>query len=159
MKTVIIEERERIESIILRSEVCFVGMTDLEGNPYVIPMNFGYSDGSIYLHSAPEGEKLEMLEKNNRVCITFSVGHELVYQHPTMACSYSMRSESAQCKGTVHFLETSDEKLQALNIIMKQYSDREFKYSEPSVRNVKVWQVEVQQMTGKVFGLRPNEQP
>ena len=159
MKTIVIEEKERIESIISRSEVCFVGITDLEGNPYVIPMNFGYSDGSIYLHSAPEGEKLEMLAKNNHVCITFSVGHELVYQHPTMACSYSMRSESAQCKGTVGFIEDLTEKRQALDIIMKHYSDREFSYSEPSLRNVQVWQVVVTHMSGKVFGLRPNEQP
>jgi len=27
------------------------------------------------------------------------------------------------------------------------------------VRNVKVWQVPIEQMTGKVFGLRANEKP
>ena len=62
-------------------------------------MNFGYENGIIYLHSGPEGSKLEMLEHNNNVCITFSVGHKLVYQHEKVACSYSMRSESAMCRG------------------------------------------------------------
>ena len=95
MKTVIIEDKQRIESIILHCDACFVGITDLEGNPYVIPMNFGYENGTLYLHSGPEGSKLEMLEHNNNVCITFSVGHKLVYQHEKVACSYSMRSESA----------------------------------------------------------------
>ena len=92
MKTVIIEDKQRIESIILHCDACFVGITDLEGNPYVVPMNFGYENGIIYLHSGPEGSKLEMLEHNNNVCITFSVGHKLVYQHEKVACSYSMRS-------------------------------------------------------------------
>ena len=41
MKTVIIEDKQRIESIILHCDACFVGITDLEGNPYVVPMNFG----------------------------------------------------------------------------------------------------------------------
>ena len=42
MKTVIIENKEQVEEIISRCDICFVGITDLEGNPYVIPMNFGY---------------------------------------------------------------------------------------------------------------------
>lgn len=114
MKTVIIEDKQRIESIILHCDACFVGITDLEGNPYVVPMNFGYENGIIYLHSGPEGSKLEMLEHNNNVCITFSVGHKLVYQHEKVACSYSMRSESAMCRGQVEFIEEIDEKRRAL---------------------------------------------
>ena len=70
MKTFIIEDKQRIESIILHCDVCFVGIVDMEGNPYVVPMNFGYEDGIIYLHSGPEGSKVEMLEHNNNVCIT-----------------------------------------------------------------------------------------
>ena len=37
MKTFIIEDKQRIESIILHCDACFVGITDLEGNPYVVP--------------------------------------------------------------------------------------------------------------------------
>ena len=122
MKTVIIEDKQRIESIILHCDACFVGITDLEGNPYVVPMNFGYENGIIYLHSGPEGSKLEMLEHNNNVCITFSVGHKLVYQHEKVACSYSMRSESAMCRGQVEFIEEIDEKRRALDIIMRHYT-------------------------------------
>ena len=110
MKTFIIEDKQRIESIILHCDACFVGITDLEGNPYVVPMNFGYENGVLYLHSGPEGSKLEMLEHNNNVCITFSIGHKLVYQHEKVACSYSMRSESAMCRGKVTFIEDMDEK-------------------------------------------------
>ena len=44
MKTIIIEDKERVEEIISRCEICYVGITDLEGDPYVIPMNFGYQD-------------------------------------------------------------------------------------------------------------------
>lgn len=109
MKTFIIEDKQRIESIILHCDVCFVGIVDMEGNPYVVPMNFGYEDGIIYLHSGPEGSKVEMLEHNNNVCITFSLGHKLVYQHEKVACSYSMRSESAMCRGKVEFVEDMEE--------------------------------------------------
>ncbi len=160
MKTLIIEDKQRLESIILQSEACFVGITDLEGNPYVVPMNFGYdNDDILYLHSGPEGSKLEMLEHNNNICITFSVGHELVYQHEKVACSYSMRSESVMCRGKVEFIEDLTEKRKALDIIMRHYTPKEFSYSDPAVRNVKVWKVPVAEMTGKIFGLRADENP
>ena len=159
MKTFIIEDKQRIESIILHCDVCFVGIVDMEGNPYVVPMNFGYEDGIIYLHSGPEGSKVEMLEHNNNVCITFSLGRKLVYQHDKVACSYSMRSESAMCRGKVEFVEDMEEKRGALDIIMCHYTNNEFNYSDPAVRNVKVWKVPVDRMTGKVFGLRADEKP
>ena len=110
MKTIVIEDKQRIESIILQADACFVGITDLEGNPYVVPMNFGYENDTLYLHSGPEGGKIEMLQHNNNVCITFSLGHKLVYQHTQVACSYSMRSESAMCRGKVEFIEDMEEK-------------------------------------------------
>lgn len=159
MKTVNIEEKTRLEAIISHCDTCFVGLIDLDGNPYVIPMNFGYQEGIIYLHSGPEGGKIEMLEHNNNVCITFCSGHELVYQHPRMACSYSMRSESVLCRGNVCFIEDIAEKRHVLDIIMHHYTNDDFTYSDPSVRNVKVWKVAIKSMTGKVFGLRPNEAP
>lgn len=55
MKTLIHTDKEQIESIIRQSDVCFVGMADTDGTPYVLPMNFGYKDGVIYLHSAQDG--------------------------------------------------------------------------------------------------------
>ncbi len=45
-----------IESILYHAIVCRIGLTD--GNePYVVPVSFGYEEGTIYFHSAPEGKK------------------------------------------------------------------------------------------------------
>ncbi len=52
MKTLIHTDKEQIESIIRQSDVCFVGMADTDGTPYVLPMNFDYKDGVVYLLSA-----------------------------------------------------------------------------------------------------------
>ena len=107
-----------------------VGITDLQGNPYVIPMNFAYRDGVIYLHSGPDGGKLEMVKQHPQVCITFCEGHELVYMHRQMACSYSMKSRSVMCRGNVRFIEEMDEKRNILDLVMRHYVDYEFKYGD-----------------------------
>ncbi|WP_291529855.1 pyridoxamine 5'-phosphate oxidase family protein [Bacteroides sp. UBA939] len=157
MSTIAITEKAEIEAIIRKCPYCMVGITDLEGNPYVIPMNFGYQDGTVYLHLGPNGSKVKMVEHHPRVCITFCEGHELVYIHQQMACSYSMKSRSVMCRGNVRFIRDMDEKQRALNVIMKQYTNNEFKYGEPAVRNVVIWEVKVESMTCKSFGLRPSE--
>ena len=61
------------------------------------------------------------------------------------------------CHGNVRFIEDMYEKRRILDIIMQQYVDYEFKYSEPAVRNVKIWEIKVDKMTCRSFGLRPSE--
>lgn len=157
MKTYSIEEKERIERILKSEKICFVGMSDLEGIPYVLPMNYGYEDDVIYLHSAPEGKAIRILEKNPNVCITLCTQPTLIHQHPDVACSYRMQSESVVCNGRVVFEEEYDEKVRVLNIIMRQYVDKEFTYSAPAVRNVKIWKVAIDDIAAKEFGVRhPN---
>ncbi|MCK9159394.1 MAG: pyridoxamine 5'-phosphate oxidase family protein [Bacteroidaceae bacterium] len=157
MKTLTIEDNQQIATIIQGCDTCFVGLTDLEDNPYVLPMSFGYADGVIYLHSGPEGSKLEMLEHNPKVCITFCSPGQLTYQHPEMACSYSMHSESVICRGIVHFIEEINEKRRIMNIIMHHYTDNKYGYSEPAIAYVKIWQVDITQMSAKAFGRKRDE--
>jgi nitroimidazol reductase NimA-like FMN-containing flavoprotein (pyridoxamine 5'-phosphate oxidase superfamily) len=115
-------------------------------------MNFGYADGEIILHSGPEGKHIRLVAHDNRVCITFCSDRKLVFQHPDVACSYSMLSKSVVCKGKVLFIEDLEEKEKALNLTMKHYTDRPFKYSKPALTNVKVWRVTIDEMTAKAFG-------
>ncbi len=152
MKTITITEQEQIESIIGKCKVCYIGMADADGTPYVLPMNFGYRNRIIYLHSAPDGSSIDILGRNNKICIAFSIDHTLAFQHPEVACSYRMKSKSVIAWGEVVFEEDYDRKVEALDIIMKQYSDKEFTYSTPAVVNVKIWKVKVEKITCKVFG-------
>lgn len=157
MKTITIDNPAEIEAIIRKCPYCMVGITDTEGNPYVLPMNFAYQDGVVYLHSGPGGSKVEMATRHPQVCITFCEGHELVYMHKQVACSYSMKSRSVICRGKVRFIEEMEEKRKALALLMKQYTENECRYAEPTVRNVKIWEVKVEKMSCRSFGLRPSE--
>ena len=152
MKTLVYTEKEKMESVIAQCRMCFVGMADVDGSPYVIPMNFGYKDGVIYLHSAPEGRTVSIINRNPRICITFSTDYKLVFQHPEVACSYRTHTQSVIVQGEVRFVDNFEKKREVLDIIMKQYSDKQFTYSEPAVKNVKIWEVQADRMTGREFG-------
>lgn len=157
MQTLNHTDIEVIEGIIRKCDLCFVGVVDQNNMPYVLPMNFGYQDKVIYLHSAPEGRIIDILNNNNNICVTFSADNELVFQHPEVACSYRMKSKSVIAMGKVEFVEDMDAKREALNILMKTYIEKEFKYSDPAVRNVKIWKIPVDSISCKEFGAPHDE--
>lgn len=153
MVTINIQEREFIEKTIKACKECFVGMIDTEGLPYVIPMNFGFKDDVVYLHSGLEGNAVRSLTANPNICITFCTESEITHQNEEVACSYRVKGSSVICRGQVEFIEDFDQKVEVLNILMEQYTNRPFKYSDPAVRNVKIWKVEVTSISGKIFGV------
>jgi uncharacterized protein len=143
---------EDIRSIIDKCEACYVGMVDLEGKPYVLPFNFGFDDGVIYLHSAAEGKKIDILKQNREVCVVFSTDHQLFHRHEPVACSYGMKYRSVLAHGKVVFIEDYEEKEKVLNIIMRKYTGQDFSFNAPAVNNVCVYKVEVTKFEGKESG-------
>lgn len=147
-----ITSETEINEIISQARWCHLAMTDLEGLPYVIPMNFGFKDQVIYLHGAGHGKKIDILKQHPDVCINFSIGHELHYQNEEVACSWSMQYRSVLVYGKVEFIEDPAGKILALDIIMAQYSDRSFRYNPPSIKEVCCFKVTNPRFEGRAFG-------
>ncbi len=141
-----ITDTEAIVSIIRRSTVCRLGMSD-DGQPYVIPMSFGYQDGAVYFHCAPEGRKIEILRKNPRVCIEFDV--DCLLKTGDSACLWGFHFQSAIAFGVAAIIEDSTEKQAVLDIIMRQYSGDVFMYPESALDKIVVIRVNVTELTGK----------
>ncbi len=55
-----IKDLQIIEDILSSSIICRIAMIDGE-RPYLLPFNYGYKDNCIYIHSALEGKKLDVL--------------------------------------------------------------------------------------------------
>ena len=152
MRAKVISQQREMDDIINRCDVCYVGMVDEHQHPYVLPFNFGYRDGVIYLHSSRKGLKMDILKSRPQVCIVFSTDHLLKAQSEQVACSYSMHYRSVQAFGMVEFVEEREEKIRILDIIMAHYTGREFTYNEPALREVRTFKVKVERFSGKIFG-------
>ena len=66
-----ITDPAQVYDVVKRARFCRIAMCDGD-EPYVFPVNYGYSEGVLYVHSAPEGRKLDILERNDRVCFQVS---------------------------------------------------------------------------------------
>lgn len=154
MRTYFIEEQNEIEAVIKSCRTCFLGLSDQNNQPYVIPMNFGYQNNTIYLHSGQFGRKWQLMKENPKACITFVQGDELAYQDEHVACSWRVKSKSVIAEGIIEFVDDYDEKVAILNIIMAQYSDREFNFNAPAVKNVGVYKMKIESLHAKEFGAK-----
>jgi nitroimidazol reductase NimA-like FMN-containing flavoprotein (pyridoxamine 5'-phosphate oxidase superfamily) len=153
MRTYYIENRNEIDQIIRQCKTCHLALSD-ENIPYVVPMNFALDGNWVILHSAQEGRKWETMRKNPKACITWTLGEELAWQDVEVGCSYRVKSKTVLVEGTVEFVDDFEEKVRCLNLLMAQYSSREFKFNAPSVKNVGVLKVRIEKITAKEFGAK-----
>lgn len=153
MRTCFIEDRNEIDIIIKACKTCYVAMS-VANVPYVLPMNFALDGNTVILHSAQHGRMWETIQKNPKVCINWTLGEELAWQDEHVGCSYRVKSKTVLVEGTVEIIDDYNEKERMLKVMMAQYSDLEFKFNAPAVRNVGLMKVHIDKITAKEFGTK-----
>jgi hypothetical protein len=141
-----IQSNEEMESIMERSAFCRMAMVD-ENNPYVVPLCFGYDQGMLFFHSAPDGKKIDVLKKNNSVCVEFDTDHEFIKDEN--ACRWGLKYSSVIARGKAFIVKDPQEKKRGLDVIMRHYSNAFYSYSPKDLERIVVIKVIIQDMTGK----------
>lgn len=140
---------ELIQKILEEADVCRIALCD-GGEPYIVPMNFGYLDKTLYLHSATEGRKIDIIRKNNNICFQTDIRKQIVTaENP---CNWGMKYLSVTGWGKAQLIDDSLGKREALSIIMSKYSAKSFEYSPEALDSVLVIKLEIQEITGKKSG-------
>ncbi len=102
------DSREEIENILRSERVGWLGLA-VDGEAYVVPLNYGYSNGRILFHCALHGKKLDMLRANPQVC--FSVGRQAgaVERHEKGRVCHP-DNDSVICHGVARVIEDLEER-------------------------------------------------
>ncbi|MCK4879650.1 MAG: pyridoxamine 5'-phosphate oxidase family protein [Bacteroidales bacterium] len=142
-----IKDEKILDEILSGVTICRVAMMDGE-LPYIIPFNYGYSDGCLYIHSAPEGKKIDLLRKDNRVC--FEVEDMVEIFKGERACDWTTRYRSVVGYATVEILSDEESKQQGLEVIMAQHGAPELvEFSPKSINRMVILKLAITSMTGK----------
>jgi nitroimidazol reductase NimA-like FMN-containing flavoprotein (pyridoxamine 5'-phosphate oxidase superfamily) len=141
-----ITDRAEIDSIIRRSQVCRLGLSD-NGQPYVVPLCFGYDGNALYFHCAKEGRKLDILRRNSKVCFEFDVVAGLV--EANQGCDWSIGYQSVIGFGAAQVIEDVAQKRTALTHLMAQYSRQSFVFPPETLTRTVVVKIEIDSLTGK----------
>ena len=141
---------DKILEILKKSKVVHIGMVDGD-EPYVVPMNYGYTYENekltLWLHGATTGRKLDVIRKNQKVF--FEMECDLISFEGDVACKYGLSYSSLMGKGIATIIEDSEEKQKALALLMKTQVDMDFQFNEKLASVVGIIKIEVSEFTAK----------
>ena len=140
-----------IEEILKQCKTCHVAMVD-NGLPYLVPLSYGYKilNGNVlelYFHSAPEGRKLDVLRRNNKVCFEMARKGEPV--HSENPCKSGYYYASVIGFGEVAFIEPEGDKGEALSLLIKHQSGKDVRFTADQVKDVCTFKIVSTDFTGK----------
>jgi hypothetical protein len=144
-----ITEKVIIEEIFRQNDVGRLGMA-VDNMPYVVPMNFAYFNGSIYLHSHRDGTKMSYIKQNPNVCFEVDDGEIITGENP---CDFSWRYKSAIVYGKARIIESDEKRLKALGVISDKYSFGKSKLITPELMakfgHLMLVEIKIDKMTAK----------
>lgn len=143
-----VTEREILDRIIQGSAYCHLACCQ-DDRPYLIPISFGYDGQAIYIHTAPEGKKILIFERNPQVSLSFVCQAELI-THPQQACQWSFGFSSVFAEGEICELTDIEDKRYALNQIMAHYSGHKWEIPESRLSGTRVWKIPLKNISGKI---------
>lgn len=144
-----ISDKTIIHEILSKSSVCRLGFA-FENVPYIVPVNYGYRDNKLYIHSAPEGEKIELIKKCSTVCFEIELESEVMKAE--IACKWTTRYRSIVGYGKVKIITGKEEKTRGMDIIMAQYRGPEKNTYNASFDRMVILELEVERLTAKQAG-------
>lgn len=141
-------DKDRAVQLLKSSEYGVLSMIDENGLPYGIPLNYVWDgNSSIYIHCAPEGYKLNGLEKYPKVsfCIVGNVN--------LLPDKFTTEYESVILKGVAHINLTAEERMAALLMLVDKLSpdfkELGAKYSQKSFHRVNIIRIDFTEFSGK----------
>ena len=142
-----ITDRSILEEILNTQVVCRLAMVD-EGRAYIIPVNYGYREGCMYIHSAPAGKKIDLIRQNAE--ISFEVEEKVEITTGERACDWSTRYRSVIGHGHMEILSDDASKQLGLEVLMDQHGAPELKEFEPkNMKAMVILKLTIDSMTGK----------
>ena len=145
-----ITDPDQIKAILDNAKVLHLGLC-VDNEPYVVPMNYGYTmeDGklTLYLHSAVRGKKLDMIRENPKVF--FEMCCDVTPFEGKLPCQYGVTYSSVMGRGTARIIEDVEEKMAAMTVLMKTQTAKDFSFNEKLVSIVAVVRIDVAEYTAK----------
>ena len=139
-----------IIEILDKSKVVHIGMIDGD-EPYVVPMNYGYTlnDGklTLYLHGARRGRKIDVLRENPKVF--FEMCCDITPFEGEVACKYGITYASIMGRGVATLVEDVEEKKKALSVLMKTQVNKDFTFDDKLTTVVSIIRIDALEFTAK----------
>ena len=139
--------RVEMEQILQEETIGYLGLS-VGGQPYVVPLNYGYVEGRILFHCALTGLKLDYLQENPQVCFTVGRQSGEVRRHAEGDPCH-IDSESVICYGRARIIEDLGERKAVLDAFNRCFRPDAEGISPESIAKCGAVEIEIREMTGR----------
>ena len=144
-----ISDKNEMLAILENAKYITIAMC-VDNEPYLVTLSHGYDRerNCIYFHCAREGKKIDILKEQNNVW-----GQALMDKgYVQGSCEHLYAT--TQFMGRVTFVENSDEKKHALEVMINALEDDpqevlDTQLTEKSIKGVQIGRIDIEYMSGK----------
>lgn len=144
-----IGDPEIIRKILEQSSICRIALS-VDDETYIVPVNFGCKNMRLYIHSAPEGRKIEMIKKNNKVCFEMELEHEILKDK--LACNWTTKYRSVIGYGDIFIVHDRLQKIEGLDVIMAKYGGPIQNYNDALLERMVLLVIDITSLEAKQSG-------
>ncbi len=145
-----IKDRSIILGLLHACPVGRIGTIAKDGYPMIKPLNFAYHEGALYFHTAREGEKIDDIRRDGRVCFEVDLPIAMVKSSGS-PCRAEYLYRSVIIKGRAHLVDDHEERVTALKKLMEKYqpggAHADFPAEKLAITGVV--RIDIESMTGK----------
>lgn len=155
--------------VIDKSRYGVISMINEDNEPYGIPLSIVRDENILYFHSAMDGRKVKVFEKNSNVSVAF-IGETKIPENYTkdeldeivkdeskavllISSVFTTQYESAVVKGKVKLVEDEEEKIKAMKLICEKYTPTKMDYFNIAIKaglkKANVYGIEIEEITAK----------
>jgi len=148
----VMDEQAALE-LLQKAEFGVLSLSSADGTPYGVPVNFVWDgDSSIYLHCAPEGKKLDIIDENSKV--SFCIIGKVKLHASKFTTDYS----SLILKGIASRSLPSAERYKALEMMINKLCPENLEVGKIYINNsfdrVEVIRLDISEWTGKTKSIK-----
>ncbi|MDA8432315.1 MAG: pyridoxamine 5'-phosphate oxidase family protein [Nitrospiraceae bacterium] len=140
-----------IIDLLSRCHVGRLGTNGRTGYPTIKPLNFVFHERKIYFHTAKEGEKIDDVKRDDRVCFEVDLPIAFVRGEKDEPCRAEYLYRSVIVRGRAKMVEDEEEKIAALRLLMRKYQPEggygDFRKEKLMITGVV--RIDIEEMTGK----------
>jgi hypothetical protein len=155
--------------IIDKSSYGIISVIDENNEPYGIPLSIVRNGNNLYFHSAKDGKKVKIFERNPIVNVTF-IGEtkipenyskeelDEISQNKSKAAAliskvFTTEYESTIVKGKIELVDNKEETIRAIKLICEKYTPAKMDYFSMAIESglnlINIYKIEINEITAK----------
>jgi hypothetical protein len=143
-----IKDPDELKRILKSTKYVTIALSK-DNQPYLVTLSHGYDEkrNCVYFHCAAEGKKIDYIRANNRVWGQAFIDHG----YDDGQCNHLF--SSVHFSGRVTFIEKPEEKVKAMQCMMKQLEKNPepmiAKLNAEKLKNARMGRIDIDYMSGK----------